>query len=206
MAFEKQLKWIKPELIALGKDFFWGTITLVFILLLMMGLGSITNVLLGVAAFITKNLIFQIILAFGILFFLGIFSRNLQKSERFSLFKKFLPAEIFKKPEVAYFSDGNKLTLGILIKVHSFKLEGIVREMGEIVPAQGAPTSGGQLSGKLVSIDSLYLTGRTYGQSLAACMSFGTKMSAITELVPFNTKGKRSFKEIVNYKNVVNIC
>ena len=78
--------------------------------------------------------------------------------------------------------------------------------MGEIVPAQGAPTSGGQLSGKLVSIDSLYLTGRTYGQSLAACMSFGTKMSAITELVPFNTKGKRSFKEIVNYKNVVNIC
>lgn len=204
MKFERQVSWIKPELIALGKDFFWGTITLIFILLLIMGLSSITNILLSIAAFVTKDLIFRIILALGILTLLGIISRKLQKSKKFSPFKKFLPAEIFKKPEVAYFSDGDKLTLGILIKVHSVTLEGAVHELGEIVPAQGAPTSGGHLSGKLVPVDNLYLTGRTYGQSLAACMSFGTKMSPITELVPLNKKGKSSFEEIINYASIVN--
>ena len=206
MKFKRLLNWIKPELIALGKDFFWGTVTLVFILLLIMGLSSITNILLDIAALMTKHLMLQIILALGILTLLGIISRKLQKSKKFSPFKKFLPAEIFKKPEVAYFSDGNKLTLGILIKVHSVSLEGTVHEMGEIVPAQGAPTSGGHLSGKLVPVDYLYLTGRTYGQSLAACMSFGTKMSPVTELVPFTKKGKRSFEEIINFDSIVNTC
>ena len=204
MNLKRLLIWIKQELVALGKDFFWGTITLVFILLLIMGLSSITNILLRMAAPITKYLMLQIILVLGILTLLGIISRKLQKSSKFSPFKKFLPAEIFKKPEVAYFSDGNKLTLGILIKVHSVSLEGTVHEMGEIVPAQGSPTSGGHLSGKLVPVDYLYLTGRTFGQSLAACMSFGTKMSPVTELVPSNKKGKRSFEEIINFDNIVN--
>lgn len=206
MKLKRLLNWIKPELIALGKDFFWGTVTLIFILILIMGLSSITNILLGIAALITNHLTSQIILAMGLLTLLGIISRKLQKSRKFSPFKKFLPAEIFKKPEVAYFSDGNKLTLGILIKVHSVSLEGTVQEMGEIVPAQGAPTSGGHLSGKLVPVDYLYLTGRTYGQSLAACMSFGTKMSPVTELVPFTGKGKRSFEDIINYDSIVNTC
>ena len=206
MKFKRLLNWIKPELIALGKDFFWGTVTLVFILLLIMGLSSITNILLDIAALMTKHLMLQIILALGILTLLGIISRKLQKSKKFSPFKKFLPAEIFKKPEVAYFSDGNKLTLGILIKVHSVSLEGTVHEMGEVVPAQGAPTSGGHLSGKLVPVDYLYLTGRTYGQSLAACMSFGTKMSPVTELIPFSKKRKRSFEEIINLDSIVNTC
>jgi hypothetical protein len=201
----KLLEWIKSELIALGKDFFWGAVTLIFILLLIMGLGSVTNVLLNISSFITENLIFQIILALGILSFLGIISRKLQKSKRFSPFKKFLPAEIFKKPEVAYFSGGNKLTLGILIKIHSIRIEGSFYEMGEIVPTQGAPTSGGHLSGKLVPIDDLYSTGRTYGQSLAACMSFGTKMSPINDLVPFNMKGEKNFNIINAYENSVGI-
>lgn len=205
MKFKRLLNWIKPELIALGKDFFWGTITLIFILVLIMGLSSITNILLEVSALITKDLIFQIALALAILTLLGIISRKLQKSKKFSPFKKFLPAEIFKKPEVAYFSGGNKLTLGILIKVHSVDLNGSVHEMGEIVPAQGAPTSGGHLSGRLVPVNDLYLTGRTYGQSLAACMSFGTKMTPVTKLVPFSRKGNRSFEEIINYDSAVNL-
>jgi hypothetical protein len=161
---------------------------------------------MDIAALITKDVISRIIFALGILTSLGIISRNLQKSKKFSPFKKFLPAEIFKKPEVAYFSDGDKMTLGILIKVHNVNLEGTVYEMGEIVPAQGAPTSGGQLSGKLVPVDSLFLTGRTYGQSLASCMSLGTKLSPVSELVPFSKKGKRSFEEIINYEGVVNTC
>ena len=205
MKFERKVKWIKPELVALGKDFFWGTITLIFILLLAVGLSSITNILLGIASFVTKNLFLRIMLALGILTFLGIISRKLQKSKKFSPFKKFLPAEIFKKPEVAYFSDGNKLTLGILIKIHSINMEGTVHQMGEIVPAQGAPTSGGHLSGKLVPINNLYLTGRTYGQSLAACMSFGTKMSPITELIPYSLKHKKSFEDILNFESTLNV-
>ena len=205
MKFEKLLKWIKHEFIALGKDFFWGAVALIFILLIIMGFGSITNVLLEIAALVTKNLLLQVILAFGILSFLGIISRRLQKSKRFSPFKKFLPAEIFKKPEVAYYSDGNKLTLGILIKVHSVKIDGSICEMGEIVPAQGAPTSGGHLSGKLVPVDDLYTTGRTYGQALAACMSFGMKMLPIKNLIPFTSKGKMSFEDIINFESSVEV-
>lgn len=205
MKLNKLINWIKSELIALSKDFFWGTITLVFILLLFMGLSSITNILLSTAAFITKNLIIQVALALSILTFLGIISRKMQKSKRFSPFKKFLPAEIFKKPEVAYFTDGNKLKLGILIKVHSVKIDGSLYEMGEIVPAQGAPTSGGQLSGTLVSINELYTTGRTYGQALAACMSFGTKMFPITDLAPLTLKGRKTFKDIVNYESSLDL-
>ena len=185
----KLLEWIKNELIALGKVFFWGTVALIFILVLETVFGSMIQALLGMSSFITKNEIFQIILAFGILFLLGVFSRKLQKSKRFSIFKKFLPAEIFKKPEVAYFTDTQKLGLGILIKVHNIIIEGDVQKLGEVVPTQGGPTSGGHLSGQLVPIDYLYSTGRTYGQSLAACMSFGMKMSPIKELVPFTKNG-----------------
>lgn len=171
-----------------------------------MGFSSITNILLGIAALATKHLMLQVILAFGILTFLGIISRKLQKSKKFTPFRKFLPAEIFKKPEVAYFSDGNKLTLGILIKVHSVNLKGTVHEMGEIVPAQGAPTSGGHLSGNLIPVDYLYLTGRTYGQCLAACMSFGTKNTPVTELIPVSKKAMRNLKEITNLGSILNTC
>ena len=206
MHFKKLLHWMKPELIAFGKDFFWGTITLVFILLLIMGLSSITNILLDISSLVTKHLSLQIILSLAFLTLLGIISRKLQKSKKFSPFKKFLPAEIFKKPEVAYFSDGNKLTLGILIKVHSVSLGGTIHEMGEVVPAQGAPTSGGHLSGKLVPVDNLYLTGRTYGQCLAACMSFGTKNTPVAKLIPFSKKAERNLKEIIDLDSIVNAC
>ncbi len=205
MKLEKLLMWFKHEVIALGKDFFWGAVALIFLLLIIMGFATVANVLFWMAAFVTNNLLLQVILAFGILSFIGIISRKLQKSKRFSPFKKFLPAEIFKKPEVAYYSDGNKLTLGILIKVHSVKIDGRIYEMGEIVPAQGAPTSGGHLSGKLVSVDELYVTGRTYGQALAACMSFGMKMSPIGNLVPFTSKEKMSFEDIINFENSVEV-
>lgn len=173
------MSWIRAELVALRKDFFVGIITIVFFVLLFLVGDTVMRFLVLIVSPISENHYIQMVLGFIVVVLLGIGSRKLQKSKRFSPFRKYIPSEVLKKPEVMYEMAPGIYQLGILFTTHEMDIHGVMQQMAEVVFAHASPTSAGSFSGRLVPYEKITFTGRTMGQVLAECISLGTKIKKI---------------------------
>lgn len=173
------MSWIRAELVALRKDFFVGIITIVFFVLLFLVGDTVIRFLVLIVSPISENHYTQALLGLIVIVLLGIGSRKLQKSKRFSPFRKYIPSEVLKKPEVMYELTPGIYQLGILFFIHEIPIDGSIQKMAEIVSAHASPTSAGSFSGRLVPYEKITYTGRTMGQVLAECISLGTKINPI---------------------------
>ncbi len=151
-----------------------GLVTIVIGILLYTVLSGIWIVLSGVASVITENIVLKIPIVLGCIISVGIVSRKLQKSKRFS-FKKYIPSEALAKPEVMYEIRPDEFRLGILLWTTIIQRNGIRTAYGYVACPQGSPTSGGYYSGELVPIEKIFHTGRSAGEVILENMTLGAK-------------------------------
>jgi hypothetical protein len=172
-------EFLKTEGIALRKDLTGGILITIAALIVFFILERLIFFIGIFTGAITSAVWLEILLGFLLILLFGIGARKLTK---WKFFKKILPTEIVKKPEVAYADSKGVFRLGILISTHHMCIGESHIEVGEVMPAQASPTSWGSLSGELIPTSELWLTGRTQGDVLLSCASLGAKTKEIIHL------------------------